>query len=129
MSGHHFLQSNLDTIRQYMIKRLSTVTLILNVNSQLSLSRIPRDFLKYFEIFVLRHIRFAELRNFKINRITTFYKCISNFTPEVGKIIIENIVEKRRNCSLGAISPLFHNILLPVVRHSCLNRDQIFTLR
>ena len=23
---------------------------------------------------------------------------------------IEKIVEKRRNCSLGAISPLFHNI-------------------
>ena len=29
--------------------------------SRLSLSRIPRDFLKYFEISVLRHIRFAEL--------------------------------------------------------------------
>ena len=37
-----------------------------------------------------------------------------NLTPEVKKYI-ENIVEKRRNCSLGAISPLFHNILLPVV--------------
>ena len=36
---------------------------------------------------------------------------------------IEN-VEKRRNCSLGTKSPLFHNILLPVVRLSCLNRDQ-----
>ena len=32
---------------------------------------------------------------------------------------------KRRNCSLGAISWLFHNILLPVVRFSCLNRVQI----
>ena len=30
--------------------------------SRLSLSRIPRDFLKYFEIAVPRHIRFAELR-------------------------------------------------------------------
>ena len=29
--------------------------------SRLSLSRIPRDSLKYFEISVLRHIRFAEL--------------------------------------------------------------------
>ena len=29
---------------------------------------------------------------------------------------IENIVEKWRNCSLRAISPLFHKILLPVVR-------------
>ena len=34
-------------------------------------------------------------------------------------------MEKRRNCSLGAISPLFHNIFLPVVRFSCLGRDQI----
>ena len=32
------------------------------VYSRLSLSRIPRDCLKYFEISVLRHIRFAELR-------------------------------------------------------------------
>ena len=30
--------------------------------SRLSLSRIPRDPLKYFEISVARHIRFAELR-------------------------------------------------------------------
>ena len=30
-------------------------------DSRLSLSRIPRDSLKYFEISVLRHIRFAEL--------------------------------------------------------------------
>ena len=29
--------------------------------SRLSLSRIPRDSLKYFEISVVRHIRFAEL--------------------------------------------------------------------
>ena len=32
---------------------------------------------------------------------------------------IENIVEKRRNCFLGAISPLLHNILLPVVTFPC----------
>ena len=25
---------------------------------------------------------------------------------------LQNIVEKRRNCSLGAISPLFHNIFI-----------------
>ena len=36
---------------------------IFNINySRLSLSRIPKDSLKYFEISVLRHIRFAELR-------------------------------------------------------------------
>ena len=33
-----------------------------NIYSRLSLSRIPRDSLKYFEISVVRHIRFAELR-------------------------------------------------------------------
>ena len=32
------------------------------------------------------------------------------------EIYIENIVEKGRNCSLGAISPLMHNILLSDVR-------------
>ena len=44
---------------------------------------------------------------------------------------MENIVEKRRNCTLGAISPLFHNtcILLPVVRFPCENREKIFTSR
>ena len=29
-------------------------------------------------------------------------------------------MEKRRQCSFGAISPLFHNILLSVFRFSCL---------
>ena len=33
-----------------------------NNYSRLSLSRIPRESLKYFDISVLRHIRFAELR-------------------------------------------------------------------
>ena len=28
-------------------------------------------------------------------------------------------MEKRRTCTIGAISPLFHNILLPVVRFPC----------
>ena len=37
--------------------------------------------------------------------------------------IIENIVEKR------VISPLFHNIFLPVVRFSYLSRDKTFTSR
>ena len=37
-------------------------------------------------------------------------------------------MEKRRNCFLGAISPLFHNIFLPVVKFSCLGRTR-FSLR
>ena len=39
-----------------------------------------------------------------------------------------NIVEKRRNCSWGAISPLFNNIFLSVVRFSCL-KGTGFSLR
>ena len=37
-------------------------------------------------------------------------------------------MEKRRNCSKGAISPLFHNILLPVGRSLCSNGTR-FLLR
>ena len=88
--------------------------------SRLSLSRIPTDFLKYFEISVPRHIRIAELRK-KINRTTRFYKFICDWTLEIRDNY--NIVEKRRNCPFGAISPLFHNILLHVVRFSSLDRD------
>ena len=44
----------------------------------------------------------------KLIRLTTFNKYMYNWTLEVR--YIENIVEKRRNCSLGAISPLFHYI-------------------
>ena len=40
--------------------------------SRLSLSRIPRDSLKYFEISVPRHIRFAELRKNNSN-LTNMY--------------------------------------------------------
>ena len=47
--------------------------------SRLSLSRIPRDSLKYFEISVPRHIRFADLQNLgKMNQTATFNKCICN---------------------------------------------------
>ena len=54
--------------------------------SRLSLSRIPRDPLKYFEVSVPRHIRFAELRK-KIIRTTTFNKYICNWTLEVRDIL------------------------------------------
>ena len=65
--------------------------------SRLSLSRIPRDFLKYFEISVHRHIRFTEFRK-KMNRTATFNKCICNLTPEVRDIL--KILLKR-----GEIAP------------------------
>ena len=43
----------------------------------------------------------------KITRTTTFNKYMCNWALEVE---IENIVEKGSYCSIGAISPLFHNI-------------------
>ena len=54
--------------------------------SRLSLSRIPRDSLKYFDISVHLHIRFAEFRK-KMNRTATFNKCMCNLTPEVRDIV------------------------------------------
>ena len=47
----------------------------------LPLSRNPRDYLKYIEISVLRHIRFAEWRK-TIKRTTIFHKWICNLTLE-----------------------------------------------
>ena len=78
--------------------------------SRLSLTRSPRDSLNYFEISILRHIRFAEFEetNKRNNPISQKKKKICNLTPDVRENYrenIENIVEKRRNCSLGAISP------------------------
>ena len=79
--------------------------------SRLSLSRSQRDYLKHFEISVPRNIRVAEIRK-TIHRTTAFNKWICNLTPE-GRDILK-ILWKR-----GAISPLFHNILLPVLRFPC----------
>ena len=45
----------------------------------------------------------------KLIRLTTFNKYMCNLTLEV-RDILRILREKRRNCSLGAISPLFHNI-------------------
>ena len=72
---------------------------------------------KHFEISVLRHIRFVVLRKKQFEQI--------NFTNEYViwllklEIYIENIVEKGRNCSPGAIFPLFHNILKSDFRFLC----------
>ena len=60
--------------------------------------------LKHFGISVPRNIRVAEVRK-RINRTITFNKGICNLTPEYRDILKK-----------GAISPLFHNILLPVLR-------------
>ena len=42
--------------------------------------------LKYFEISVPHHIRFAEFRK-KINRRTTFNKCVCNLTPDFRDVL------------------------------------------
>ena len=52
------------------------------IYSRLSLSRIPRDSLKHFEISVPRDIRVAEVRK-TVNQTTTFNKLMCNLTPEV----------------------------------------------
>ena len=68
---------------------------------------------------ILRDIRiltyqFCRIKK-KINRTATFHKGICNLNP--GERYIENIVEKGRRCFLGAISPLFNNLLLSAVRY------------
>ena len=87
--------------------------------SRLSLSQSPRDSLNYFEISVSPHIRFTELR--KKDKLNNHISQMNMYlTPENrDTMYTENIVEKRRNCSLEAVSPLFHIILLPVVIVSC----------
>ena len=54
--------------------------------SRLSLSRIPRDSLKYFEVSVPRHIRVERVRK-TINWTTTFNKWIWNLTPKLKMYI------------------------------------------
>ena len=76
--------------------------------SRLSLSRIPRDSLKYFEISVLRHIRFAELGE-KLIRLTTFNKYTCNWTLEVRDLL--KIVWKRGEQFL-LFSTIFFYLLL-----------------
>ena len=92
--------------------------------SRLSLSRNRRDPKKQFEISVLRHIRFVVLRTKQFEQpIFTNDYVIWLLWIEM---YIENIVEKGRNCSPGAISPLFHNILSPDFRFLCLTRTRFF---
>ena len=76
--------------------------------SRLSLSRNRRNPQKHFEISVLRDIRFVVLRE-KLFEQPNFTNDYVN-RLHLLEIYIENIVEKGRNCSPGAIS-LFHNIL------------------
>ena len=63
--------------------------------------------MKRFEIFVLRHIRFAELRK-TLNPTTTFNRMNLSFDSQVRDIL--KILWK-----IG----IFHNILLPVGGSLC----------
>ena len=56
MLSYEESQSNQDS------EDLSFIFIYLFIYSQLSLPRIPRDSLKYFEIFVPRHIRVERVR-------------------------------------------------------------------
>ena len=77
------------------------------IYSRHSLSRIPRDSLKYFAISVSRHIRIAEPRK-QINRTTTFNKYMCNWTLEIRDIL--KILWKR-----GEIAPLEQVLLFSTI--------------
>ena len=93
-----------------MIDTQEIVPLITNIQSTLVISKMkgPSE--------TLRDIRSSTYQIFRIEENTNQQL---NFTNEYVirllylEIYIENIVEKRRSCSRGAISPLIDNILLP----------------
>ena len=70
----------------------------------------------------LRDIRTSTYQTCSIEEKATWttkiYKWLCNLTPLIRNII-ENIVDKGKNCSPGAISPLFHSILSPDFRFLC----------
>ena len=86
--------------------------------SQLSLSWIPRDSLKHFEISICWHIRVERVRK-PINWTTIFNKWICNWTPEVRNILYKIMWKRGEIAPEEQFSPLFHIILLPVVIVSC----------
>ena len=54
-----------------------------DVYSRLSLSRTPRDSMKHFEISVVRHIRFTELRKKQLIEQPPLTEWIRNLTPKL----------------------------------------------
>ena len=79
--------------------------------SRLSLSRSPRDSLKYFEISVPQHIRFAELE--KKNKLNNHIsQIICNWTPEVLDIL--KILWKIAEMQFLLFSTIFYNLLLDI---------------
>ena len=92
---------------------------------RLSLSRIPRDSLKHFEISVPRHIRFSELRKlFEQPHLTNLYV--------IGLLTLQTYRKycgKEEKLLLRSNFSSFPQYFLLVVRFSCLGRDKIFTSR
>ena len=103
-------------INSQLIQLLDQTESGLKHYSRLSLSRIPRDYLKH-SIGTLTYPIFRKEE--KIIRTTIFNKFICNWTLEFTDIS-KNIVEKRRNFSS------FPQYFL-LVKFSCLGRDKIFT--
>ena len=60
-------------------------------------------------IFILQSTLVISTSLISNNRLTRRENLVRVLTQK-SKIRLQNIVEKRRNCSWGAISPLFHNI-------------------
>ena len=94
--------------------------------SRISLSRNPRDSMKYFEISVRRHIRFAELRKTN-NPTTTFNRMNLSFDSQVRDIL--KILWKR-----GEIAPkeqflLFSTIFCCLLVDLCVKTRTRFSLR
>ena len=68
---------------------------------------------KQFICAPLKKCSWLSLSRTRLSRITAYLEVKIWSLPKHENLITckKNIVEKRRNCSLGAISPLFHNIL------------------
>ena len=79
-----------------------------NKYSQLSLSRSPRDSVKYFEISIPRHIRFVEVRKKIGTTIFTNEYNVYNLTPEVRDTL--KILWKRGEIALQEQVLLFSTI-------------------
>ena len=58
---------NVDLIPKFLMANGKSNMMDDCIYSQLSLSWSRRDPLKHFEISILRHIRFAEMRKYKLN--------------------------------------------------------------
>ena len=74
--GQHCSMDNIGLVKRdsaFQYVQIQIIIPIHKVYSRLSLSQIPRDSLKHFEISILQHIRVAEVRK-TINQTITCNK-------------------------------------------------------